>query len=371
MPAEDDEQEYTSNKRMKIEHEPVPHTYVVPPPPPPSAAVNNSSWQQRKQPPPRQRTGAEHKPQIREVKYDFSDADYDSSAAESVDIVLRFEQIIDQLIASTCNSGYSGYDEEEEDDSNHVNGMTFNVKIDARQLKEIFVISAKLKQTSRVVEIERKKVILFLTVLSNQLSIWLTRYKTKASATSNPDDCDVRDLKEREAYWELCCNACQTALHIMTSASPNKDQSALISLEEAVEPIIDFLSHNLNSATHVSSDKPAKGKAKQQQFNLTKKHVTRWTQLLQLLFEFITMRTKGSQNESMIMALTRISMSALFLLNNSPEMQFASIEIACHIFEEYPSNRMAIFEELNGSLSKIQIKKTQKKNFVLSQILIK
>ncbi|KAH9414368.1 hypothetical protein DERP_012017 [Dermatophagoides pteronyssinus] len=407
------------------------------------------------------------KPQIRSVKYQFTDIDNDAIfLSKSVDIVVRFEQIIDQILQTSCNDfndyynelyagdgsntvagmghgyndtsdndGYynSGYENNNNNNqyqkyhqqhhnrnnnkriksgydmatataaaANHMNGMSFNVSIDSDQLKEIMILSAKLKQTNRIGEIERKKLILFLTILSNQLNIWLTRYKSKSSVAAmshhhndssqmnnNSDNNDDDNENERQHYWELCCNASQSALHLMTSTTQNQssssssgsDQTQLISLEELIEVIVDFLSNNLSSATHVTTSTP-KSKSKSssnhhhhhhqyQHFGVSKRHVTRWTQLLQLIFEFINLRTKGSLTDTLILSLTRISMSALFLLQNTAEMQFVSIEILCHVFEEYQKHRISILEELLNSLSKIPTKKSHRKDSVLTQMLIR
>ncbi|XP_046908210.2 nipped-B cohesin loading factor [Dermatophagoides farinae] len=400
------------------------------------------------------------KPQIRSVKYQFTDIDNDAAfLSKSVDIVVRFEQIIDQILQTSCNdfndyyselyagdvnTGMGGYNDTSDNDyynsgyennnnnnqyqkyhhhqqqqqqhnrnsrntnkriksgfdiasANHLNGMSFNVSIDSDQLKEIMILSAKLKQTNRIGEIERKKLILFLTVLSNQLNIWLTRYKSKSSvaamssshgdsSTMNNDNDDDENVNERQHYWELCCNASQSALHLMTSTSGQNqssfgaDQTQLISLEELIEVIVDFLSNNLSAATHVTTSTTKSSKSKSsssssyhqyQHFGVSKRHVTRWTQLLQLLFEFINLRTKGSLTDTLILSLTRISMSALFLLQNTAEMQFVSIEILCHVFEEYQKHRISILEELLNSLSKIPTKKSHRKDSVLTQMLIR
>ena len=335
----------------------------------------------------------ETKPQIRSVKYCFSDFDSDSMLLNSsVDMVVRFEQIIDEILSTSCND-FNEYDDTSDNEyyendhkrpkkrkgsksaeSNHVNGMSFDVTIDADQLKEIMILSAKLKQANRVVEIERKKIILFLTVLSNQLNIWFTRYKSKASTQNQEEDYDD---DEREHFWELCCNASQSALHVMTSSSPTNDKASLISLEELIEVIVDFLSNNLSATTHVSnapSSNSRSPKAKHTQYThlgVSKRHVTRWTQLLQLLFEFINLRTKGSLTDTLILSITRISMCALFLLQNTAEMQFVSIEILCHVFEEYQNHRGIIIDDLLNSLSKIPTKKSHRKDSVLTQMLIR
>lgn len=343
----------------------------------------------------------ETKPQIRSVKYCFSDFDSDSMLLNSsIDIVTRFEQIIDEILSTSCNdfndyvddaSDSEYYDGDQKlqqhrkkrknsksnDQPNHVNGMSFDVTIDASQLKEIVILSAKLKQTNRVIEIERKKIILFLTVLSNQLNIWFARYKSKSSAQNQ--EMEEYEDDEREHYWELCCNASQSALHVMTSSSPTNDKASLISLEELIEVIVDFLSNNLSATTHVStapvtnSRSPKSKQAHHHQVHLgvSKRHVTRWTQLLQLLFEFINLRTKGSLTDTLILSITRISMSALFLLQNTAEMQFVSIEILCHVFEEYQNHRVIIIDDLLNSLSKIPTKKSHRKDSVLTQMLIR
>lgn len=352
------------------------------------------------------RTYNDVKPQqIRSVKYSFTDTDYSDSMLlnSSVDIVVRFEQIIDEILSTSCND-FQDYDEDDSDNdedngyyehgqrrsskkkkkhaktsaaSNHVNGMSFDVSISQEQLKEIMVLSAKLKQSNRAAEVERKKIILFLTALSNQLNIWLTRYKSKASVHNGEDEEDYEEAEERELYWELCCNASQSALHIMTSSTPNHDKASLISLEELIEVIVDFLSHNLSSTTHVSntsstnSRSPKTKNNNKSHYGVSKRQVTRWTQLLQLLFEFINLRSKGSLTDTLILSLTRISMSALFLLQNTSEMQFVSIEIMCHVFEEYQPHRMSILEELINSLQKIPTKKSHRKDSVLTQLLVR
>lgn len=351
-------------------------------------------------PPVPRRTYNDVKPQqIKSVKYSF-DADYSDSMLlnSSVDIVVRFEQIIDEILSTSCND-FQDYDDDDDTDddadddyysgqrrsskkkrrhakgSNHVNGMSFDVSISQEQLKEIMVLSAKLKQSNRAAEVERKKVILFLTALSNQLNIWLTRYKSKAAFQGHEED--QEEAEERELYWELCCNASQSALHIMTSSTPNNDKASLISLEELIEVIVDFLSHNLSSTTHVSSSAGANSRSPKAKshaashYGVSKRQVTRWTQLLQLLFEFINLRSKGSLTDTLILSLTRISMSALFLLQNTSEMQFVSIEIMCHVFEEYQSHRRSILEELINSLQKIPTKKSHRKDSVLTQLLVR
>ncbi|UXI19551.1 hypothetical protein NH340_JMT05494 [Sarcoptes scabiei] len=366
-----------------------------------------SSTATKKTPSFQRRSISDMKPQIRSVKYSFSDADYDDFFLNTttIDIIVRFEQIIDQILSTSCND-FNDYNDipsdneynndpfkksshnkkkkskssmnSYEDFDNHVNGLTFNVTIDAEQIKEIMILSAKIKQSNRVNEIERKKLILFLTVLSNQLNLWFTRYKSKTSAilASSNDECnDYEEIEERAYYWELCCNASQSALHIMTSTSNQNEQSNLISLEELIEVTVDFISHNLSAVTHVTTtNKSPKSKSTTHQvnhFGVTKRHVTRWTQLLQLLFEFINLRTKGSLTDTLILSLTRISMSALFLLQNTAEMQFVSIEILCHVFEEYPKHRISILEELLNSLSKIPTKKSHRRDSVLTQMLIR
>lgn len=364
------------------------------PKPEPSNRPRTSITQQTRQ------AYSELKPTIRTVKYDY---DYSDSMLlnSSIDIVVRFEQIIDEILSTSCNdfdhdddesddedNGYYDHNQphhqqhrkpkktkKNKSDSNHMNGMSFDVNITPEHLKEIMGLSAKLKQNNRVSEVERKKIILFLTVLSNQMNIWFSRYKSMASANHEEDY--YEDAEEREHYWELCCNASQSALHIMTSVSNNRsDTNSIISHEEFIEVIVDFLSNNLASTTHVtkgnvSNSKSSKGKNQKHHLGVSKRHVTRWTQLLQLFFEFINLRKNGSLTDTLVLSLTRISMSALFLLQNTAEMQFVSIEILCHIFEEYHPHRMSILEELLNSLTKIPTKKSHRKDSVLTQMLVR
>ena len=52
------------------------------------------------------------KPQIRSVKYQFTDIDNDAAfLSKSVDIVVRFEQIIDQILQTSCNDFNDYYSE--------------------------------------------------------------------------------------------------------------------------------------------------------------------------------------------------------------------------------------------------------------------
>lgn len=355
----------------------------------------------------RERLLAERKPPVaKSIKYQYSDFDSsdrsDAFLTSSEDIVERFEQMIDEILTS-CNDA-NEFDEEEDDgsdndgyydplnpgghskrkrkrphkshESNHVNGgmISFNVNMTPEQIKEITVLSARLKQTNRVVEIDRKKIILFLTVLSNQLNLWFTHYKSKAAMSSTYDDegeVDPSDEAEKRHFWQLCCNASQSALHIMTSTAPNNDKASLISLEELIEFIVDFLSNNLSSTTHVSTSSSKSKKSTIHHLGVSKVQVSKWTQLLQLLFEFVTLRSKGSLTDTLILSLTRISMNALFLLQNTVEMQTVAIEMLCHVFEEYPRHRLSIIEELMHSLAKIPTKKSHRKDSVLTQMLIR
>lgn len=101
----------------------------------------------------------------------------------------------------------------------------------------------------------------------------------------------------------------------------------------------------------------------------TKKQVSEWTELLELLLEFLSQNK--SLNDSIILMITRISMNALLL--NSNELQLIAIQLLNHIFREYLKHRSSILEELLLNFHKIPLnrnKNQSKENSVLTKLLI-
>ena len=102
----------------------------------------------------------------------------------------------------------------------------------------------------------------------------------------------------------------------------------------------------------------------------TKRQVTHWTELMELLAEYLSQNK--CLNESIILMITRIAMSALLL--NSCELQAVAVRLLCHVFKQYAKHRNSILEELLNSFHRISVKSgkssSEKNQNVFTRLLI-
>jgi hypothetical protein len=115
---------------------------------------------------------------------------------------------------------------------NNENNSGFDLKIELKELKELMSLSSKLKHSNRMKELETKlssKLYSFLSLLTNQMIVWFSKFKTQEMN---------EDLSQDNYFWQLLINASKMSLNIMTSKNMS---SRVVLFEELLEIIINFL----------------------------------------------------------------------------------------------------------------------------------
>ncbi|CAG2169560.1 unnamed protein product [Oppiella nova] len=270
---------------------------------------------------------------------------------QNKDSLVSFEFILNKLM-SDCVDDDNDSTDDDDDNRHHKNDMSFDLRIDLKELNALMSLSSKLKHSNRMNDLEGRmssKLSSFLSLLTNKMTVWFSKFKENEEFLSSDDTSMSSDDNH---YWQLLINASKMALNIMTSKGMS---SRVVLFEELLEIIINFLSHNLNSKTHVSAAKTSPSKKKSSAVSATttatKRQVTHWAELLELLREYLT--RNQSLNDSIVLMCTRIAMSSLLL--NASEMQSSATPIIAHIFAHYAKHRASILEELLQQFPRIPL----------------
>ena len=285
---------------------------------------------------------------------------------QNKDSLVSFEMIVSKLM-SDCVDDRNDSDSE---DDERKNDMSFDLRIDLKELNLLMSLSSKLKHSNKTKDLETRlssKLTSFLSLLTNKMIVWFSKFKETEEYLNNSDD--GFQSSDDNHFWQLLINASKMSLNLMTSKAMS---SRVVLFEELLEIIINFLSHNLNSKTHVSASKTSPSKKKSVSSVLlttsaTKRQVTHWTELMELLSEYLSQNK--CLNDSIILMITRIAMNALFL--NSPELQAVAVHLLSHVFKQYSKHRNSVLEELLNSFHKIPHKgKTTHDKSVFTRLLI-
>ena len=275
---------------------------------------------------------------------------------QNKDSLVSFEMIVNKLM-SDCVDDRNDSNSDDDEDDDRKNDMSFDLRIDLKELNLLMSLSSKLKHSNKTKDLENRlssKLTSFLSLLTNKMIVWFSKFKETEEYLNQSSDDTYPQSSDDNVFWQLLINASKMSLNLMTSKGMS---SRVVLFEELLEIIINFLSHNLNSKTHISAKtSPSKKSSKASSVLLTtsatKRQVTHWTELMELLAEYLSQNK--CLNDSIILMITRIAMSALLL--NSCELQAVAVQLLSHVFKQYAKHRNSILEELLNSFHRIPVK---------------
>lgn len=265
---------------------------------------------------------------------------------QSKDSLAAFEALVSRLMSDSVERDASDDASDDTDDERN-DRIAFDLRIDARDLNHLMALSSKLKHANKAKEVEARlgpKLTSFLSLLTNKMIVWFSKFKESDDPTTPAETRET--THDDNPFWQLLVNASKMALNLMTA----RGMSSRVTLfEELLETVVNFVSFNLNSRTHVTSKSPGKKKAHALTTCATKRQVAHWTELLELLAEYLA-RNKGL-NDSLVLMVTRSAMSALLL--NAHELQLVAIQLLTHVFRAYPKHRQSLLEDLLNQFPRI------------------